>query len=401
MDWKEVHSYMATIEKRQELLTISENRVSGNQTINSNDPMVDEITERLAKSKCAIKNIQKACKIGVVFAMWRESSRILPNSQINPSGEDCINDKLKSLHWLTEDSMVDWHVYAVDDNCPEESHKVAREVIQNSPLKHKITLLELAKGWPYGGLPLSEMKHLEESTKGGAIIYGLQTAIEDGCDFVCYTDCDNSVHIGEIGILLKSVLKGGTEQPAAFGKIVGGSQATLFHPSRSGSSPAGRLLSHVRKLVMEFEPPTNFMAVPFKLFRASYLENSLRRIKSFDFSFDQWLVLGLVADRVKASHHAFTFLDSYEESSWHWIEDPAVEFQKTIGLLQTLRGLSLPYQTSLAFALDKYIQSPKDIKTLYSEKPAWQMVEKVGSTGNPELMSLKEVIEYFEQVFSK
>ncbi len=44
---------------------------------------------------------------------------------------------------------------------------------------------------------------MNDSRKGGAVILGCMAALNDDMDAVIYTDADNSVHLGQIGLLLQ------------------------------------------------------------------------------------------------------------------------------------------------------------------------------------------------------
>jgi len=397
VDWGEVKDCLSNPLRRAAMLKLAEDISDGNAPGEDADGPMLVIARQLAHSRTAVRQIAGPHKVGIVFAMWRERARIGKLSKENPNGEDCINDKLQSLSWLFEGTSIDWHLYAVDDDCPEHSHDAARASVQHNDLRKRLSILELGKGWPFATLPLSRLTDLSHSTKGGAIAYGLGAAINDGCDFVCYTDCDNSVHVGELGNLLIGAMG---DNPAAFGDIIPNVRTTFINPQRSDTAPAGRLLSHLRKLLMGFESPTNFMGAPFKLFRSSYLKSSLERTEVFDFSFDQWLVLGVTADGYMATPTAFSFLDSYEASTWHLVSSYNVEFQKTNGLIGTLRGLNLPHDPLIAAAFERLVRSPEDIERLYAARPARQMVEGRQRTGDPNLMSKADIIAYLDEVLA-
>jgi hypothetical protein len=97
------------------------------------------------------------------------------SDQARLNGEDSLRTKLSQLDWTTPGTGVDWHLYAVDDGDPMHSGDIARDMIRDHPLEHRVTVL-----------------HLADALR----------AISDGVDAVIYTDADNSVHLGQIGLLL-------------------------------------------------------------------------------------------------------------------------------------------------------------------------------------------------------
>src|SRR5262249_19490217 len=134
--------------------------------------------------------------------------RLQPHSSENPTGEDALRAKVAELEWLFRDRPVTWSIYIVDDECPEGSLDVAQRIVDESEWK-KVFLLRLRDALPSSELPLSKLDKASSSTKGGAIIHGMQRAAHDGHDYVMYTDCDNSNNLGQIGLFLKELLSRG------------------------------------------------------------------------------------------------------------------------------------------------------------------------------------------------
>ena len=70
-------------------------------------------------------------------------------------------------------------------------------------------MLFLEKALPTTQTPLNNLKSAEDSRKGGAILLGCDKALQDGADVVIYTDADNSVHLSQIGLLIRPHLENG------------------------------------------------------------------------------------------------------------------------------------------------------------------------------------------------
>ena len=172
-------------------------------------PMEARMAGLLAGSRKWMLENQQARKIAVVFAMWGEQNRLQPKSKDNPNGEDSLVAKLEQLEWAAKDSKIDWQLYAVDDGCPHGSGEIARRVASEHPLGDKVSVLSLADALPASDGPLHDLASADDSRKAGAIILGAMGAINESADAVIYTDADNSVHLGQIGLLLQPYIDAG------------------------------------------------------------------------------------------------------------------------------------------------------------------------------------------------
>ncbi|MCA9924663.1 MAG: glycosyltransferase, partial [Anaerolineales bacterium] len=93
--------------------------------------------------------------------------------------------------------------------CPYDSGKIAQEIADAHPLGDKVKVLFLGDAVPTADGPLKALKSANDSRKAGAIILGCMQAIADGKDAVIYTDADNSVHLGQMGLLIRPFLENG------------------------------------------------------------------------------------------------------------------------------------------------------------------------------------------------
>lgn len=172
-------------------------------------PLEFKLAVKLADARRYGVGVKRPLNIGVVFAMWGEQNRLHPKSDDNPNGEDSLRTKIEQLHWATEGTTIDWTLYAVDDGCPYDSGKIAQEIADLHPLGDRVKVLFLGDAVPTDSGPLRELKSPNDSRKAGAIILGCMQALADGKDAVIYTDADNSVHLGQIGLLLRPFLENG------------------------------------------------------------------------------------------------------------------------------------------------------------------------------------------------
>ena len=165
-------------------------------------PLDLRVAIKLALSKSAVRRLDWSGRLGVVFAMWGEQRRLRPRDESNSTGEDALHVKLDQLQWLFSGTDVDWRVYPVDDGDPGDSATVAEERAAKHGCGHRVEVLRLAEAIPATTGPLAGLRHVDDSRKGGAIVHGAQVALASDCDATVMTDADNSVNLGQIGLLL-------------------------------------------------------------------------------------------------------------------------------------------------------------------------------------------------------
>ena len=165
-------------------------------------PLDLRVAIKLALSKHALRTATWSGRLGVVFAMWGEQRRLRPRDDFNPTGEDALHVKLDQLEWLFSGTDVDWRIYPVDDGDPDDSAAVAEERAAEHECGHRVQVLRLAEAIPALRGPMAGLRHVDDSRKGGAIVLGAQVGLAEGCDAIVMTDADNSVNLGQIGLLL-------------------------------------------------------------------------------------------------------------------------------------------------------------------------------------------------------
>ncbi|UKE73364.1 glycosyltransferase family protein [Xanthomonas graminis] len=287
-----------------------------------------EVLLKLAASRGAVLGRDFSSRrllVGIVLGMWRESRRIRPNSPTNPVGENCLLEKAKALDWLFKGTDIAWKIYAVDDDCPEESYLVAEEVVANTPYREKIRVLRLSAGHPYSSLPLARLTSPSASTKGGALALGATVALADRCDVVGFTDCDNSVHLAQLGLLLAPLLT--AERDAVFGDRRLFSSSTFWHPGRATGKNGALVLLHLRRMILIDRLPIADATSPLKLFSSKYLSSTLAEITNFTFHFDYDLSVLALKHQANCDNVPYIFLDSFEETSWTHIGDERIFFE--------------------------------------------------------------------------
>ena len=338
-------------------------------------------------------------KVAIVFAMWGEQNRLRPKSSDNPSGEDALATKLNQLEWVTHGTAVDWHVYAVDDGCPHESGKLAQSIAVQHPLGDHATVLFLEDALPASSGPLKNLKSANDSRKAGAVILGCMEALAGGADAVIYTDADNSVHLGQLGLLLRSfveqaslVVLGDRKQPGA---------VLVKEAARWGKGV--KVLRHMQRMIGKaiFSRGILDTQAAFKLYESELLKEIIADPTVYDFSFDTDWILGAIHREAKITRIPFAFIDSAEESA-SITQGPMTTWETLLfGLARSIRryGFDESDAADMIAVLEEEIADYRDLEKVIDCLPA--ELEQAGESdfGDPEVMSpealrgwLKEII---------
>jgi hypothetical protein len=228
--------------------------------------------------------------------MYSEHNRIRTNGE-HPSGEDFLRRKVSQLKWLFEGEIdKKWELIFVDDGCPEKSGEIAAEIIQQEKYNN-VRILFLADGIEEGVPVTKELESTSDSQKGGAIQYGMWSAIHEhhGHDrhIVFFTDSDLSTNIAQAGLLLRQLED--QNRVCAIG--------TRYSAGSVYCTPKGAMgVTDHDRLMLVFRHFIRFKLLPqigeiidtqcgFKAFKAEILKNVLNQMTDKRFSFDMELLL--------------------------------------------------------------------------------------------------------------
>lgn len=361
-------------------------------------PLEFKIAAKLVESRQFILGNSKKLHIGVVFGMWGEQNRLRPKSADNPNGEDSLRVKLEQLDWVTQNSNISWTLYPVDDGCPYDSGKLAQEIADEHPLGDHVKVLFLADALPADAGPLQKLASANDSRKAGAVILGAMQAIEDGVDAVIYTDADNSVHLGQIGLLLKPYIKEHV-------KVVLGNRK---HPDAVLVKEGARwgigikVLRHMQRMVGQAIFSRNILdtQAAFKLYDSKLLAKIIAEPTVFDFSFDTDWIAGAISMNERLVRVPFAFIDSAAESA-SAKQMPMTTWETLLlGLLKSMRRYNLletEASQKMAQLLDEEIHDYRDLELLIDHLPA--ELEKAGEEdyGDPTMMSPEALQAWIQQ----
>ncbi|HAK47371.1 MAG TPA: glycosyltransferase, partial [Spirochaeta sp.] len=348
-------------------------------------PLEFRIAAKLVDSRRFLLANEKPVNIGVVFAMWGEHNRLRLKSDDNPNGEDSLRVKLEQLDWATRETAVNWTLYAVDDGDPNDSGELVRQIAADHPLGDHVKVLYLSKAVPTDTGPLTELASADDSRKGGAILLGCMQAIEDGVDAVMYTDADNSVHLGQIGLLLRPFLQDGM-------RVVLGNRK---HPEAVLVKVEGRwgigikALRHMQRMIGQaiFSRGIRDTQAAFKLYDANILNKIIQNPTVFDFSFDTDFILAAIAMDEPFVKVPFAFIDSAAESA-SIAQGPMTTWETLLkGLVKAVRKHGVPHNEAMARVLDEEILSSADLDAIINHLPPELESAADGDLGNPAIMS--------------
>ncbi len=298
----------------------------------------DALAYKLARSKAEVQASAWRGRVAVVFAMWGEQRRLRPRSAENPTGEDALITKLDQLGWLFDGSGVDWSVTAVDDGDPDDSAAVAIEQARRHADEARVTVLRLAD--------------VDDSRKGGAITLGAMRAVENDADAVVTTDADNSVNLGQVGLLLRPFWDGA-------GVVVGDRKhaESVLVKAEARWGPGIVVLRHIQRMVGRalFDQGLRDTQAAFKLYGRPALDAILAAPSTFGFSFDSDWLYAAVAAGERIERVPFAFIDSFEESA-SLAQGPMTTWESLLtGLVAAARARGADHDEEMATVVDDYV----------------------------------------------
>ena len=388
------------LELADEMLENSEISVEALSELAKKDdtPLEFRIAVMLCKSRMNLKSIAKPVHIAVVFAMWGEQNRLKPQSESNPNGEDALCAKIKQLEWACADTKVAWSVYAVDDGCPYGSGKIAEEIAAESPKNEHIHVAYLKDAIPTDAGPLRNLESVNDSKKGGAVIYGSMLAIENNADAVIYTDADNSVHLGQIGLLLKPYME--NEKKVVLGNRKHPESVLVKDAARWGIGIKN--LRHMQRMVGHaiFSKNIADTQAAFKLYDCQLLKEIIKNPTVFDYSFDTDWIAAFISKDIAFAQIPFAFIDSAAESAtakqvpmttWETLLKGLTSSMKAYDLLQTAPS------REMAKVIEEEVEDYKDLEKIIDHLPKELKNAGEKDFGNPEVMSPEAMRDWIRE----
>ncbi len=289
-------------------------------------PVILHLASKLALSKMSLKSLSAPIFSSFVVAMYKEHNRIRTGAE-HLAGEDFLRRKVSQLKWLFEGEIdKTWELVFVDDGCPEKSGEIAERIIQQEGYNN-VRVLFLADAIAEKSPVAKGLTSTDDSQKGGAIQYGMWSAIREQPDnarhIVIYTDSDLSTNIAQAGLLLLQLENQNTMCTIGTRYDTGGVYCT----------PAGAQgLTNYDHTMLVFRHFIRTKLLPqlgevvdtqcgFKAFKAEVLKKILELMTDKRFSFDMELLL-LTALHCSRGGNAvgkapIVWIESNEESNFY------------------------------------------------------------------------------------
>jgi hypothetical protein len=362
--------------------------------LDTQGPLDLRLAGKLAESKRWVTAEAPTGRIGIVFAMWGERNRLRPRSDDNPTGEDSLHVKLDSLHWLLAETDLDWRVFAVDDGDPDDSAGVAEDRAQCHEYGHRVQVLRLSDALPADGGPLAGLADADGSRKGGAIVHGADRARVEGCGAVILTDADNSVDLGQIGLLLASAATGADV-------VIGDRKhpQSVLVKAEARWGPGIVVLRHMQRMVGRalFERGLTDTQAAFKLYAERALDPILEAPSTYGFAFDSDWLYAAVASGCSIARVPFAFIDSFEESA-SITQGPMTTWESLLqGLATAARARGVDHHEAMAAVVDRCARADILERVVQAVPPQLAGVADA-DLGDPELLSPADLEQWIESL---
>lgn len=355
-------------------------------------PLDARVAAMLGQSKLAMGADRRSAEVAVIYAMWGEHNRLHPRSDDNPTGEDALRVKLDQLDWLLADSNVTWRLIPVDDGCPHDSGTIAEQMAATHPLGHRVQVLRLAQSLPAADGPLSGLGSADDSRKGGSLVLGAATALAEGADAVVFTDADNSVDLGQLGLLLGPWAAG---NPVVLGDRKSGGAVLVKQEDRWG--PGIVVLRHLQRMVGNTIFSRNILdtQAAFKLYDRAAAETILAGASVYDFSVDTDWILGAIAAEFDIAKVPFAFIDSFAESA-SIVQGPMTTWESLLrGLVTAVRARGADHHEGAAEVIDAHADADTLDLVVANVPPQLVDVDPV-RLGDPTLMAPSDIAEWIQ-----
>jgi hypothetical protein len=254
-------------------------------------PVEEQLAVKLARSKASVNARNGPFHVSVVFAMYKETRRMLRPDQ-DPIGEDFVNVKVSQLQWLFGD-RASWDLVIVDDGCPDGSGRMAQQIILDQGYEDVARVMFIADAIDSGHPVVAGLESPDQSRKGGSIQLGMYEAVNEGISgqIVVYTDADISTHLGQVGLLAQA-LESGVNVAAGSRR-----EPTSVVVKSGARSDRGKLFIYLWKQVLPQLRDIVDSQCGFKAFPANRVWDLVMNTVEKQFAFDIELLLRSELDR--------------------------------------------------------------------------------------------------------
>ena len=264
-------------------------------------------------------------------------------------------------------------------------------------------MLRLADAIPAPDGPLARLGDVDDSRKGGAMVLGASRALALGVDAVVLTDADNSVDLGQVGLLLEPFLNGSPASATAAGagnerEPVGAVVGDRKHPesvlvkAEARWGPGIVVLRHMQRMVGRslFEHGLRDTQAAFKLYGRPALEEILAAPSTYGFSFDSDWLYATIAAGERIERVPFVFIDSFEDSA-SIAQGPMTTWESLLtGLVAAARARTADHDEAMAGVVDDLVDAAT-LEVVIEHVPEQLRGVVDADLGDPAVMSPADV----------
>jgi len=289
--------------------------------------LIKHTAVKIAISKKILSEIKQKIHFTIVFAVYKENNRILTKAE-HPNGENFLIRKINQLENLTENfPLISWDMIVVDDGCPENSGKIAEEILEKNYSGNNVNVLYLQDAIDDKLKIVEGLKTTDDSRKGGAVEYGMWHAAEKNIEnhIIIYTDADLSTHLGQIGLLAEPIIK--DEKYAAIASRREDTSVVIKEGTRN---ERGKLFIYLWKRMIRRLNYITDTQCGFKAFKAEVVKKIILNNFEKKFAFDIELLIKI--DKLKRQSITIVpiaWIDSETESTTNELQ-PYVDMLKSI-----------------------------------------------------------------------
>jgi len=246
-------------------------------------PLLLHLAVKLAKSKQILAEIDEQVHVTVVFAMYKETIRILTRKE-DPRGENFLLRKIGQLQWLFDDfPNFSWDMLVVDDGCPDGSGRLAQQILAEKYDGDNVRVLFLQDAIDENLPVIWPITSTDDSRKGGSIEYGMWVAAQQQRPnhIILFTDADLSTHLGQTGLLVGPIVQDGAD--AAVGSRREPESIVIKAGARN---LRGKLFIYLwKRVIINLDEIVDTQA-GFKAFRAEVVRDIVEDMLEKQFAFD-------------------------------------------------------------------------------------------------------------------
>jgi len=376
----------------------------------------------------------------VVFALYKEFNRILPKGEkkpgeTDPNGEDFIRRKHKQMSWLFSNKPdSSWSLLGVDDGCDGLDKKTSAQLETSADLMERIfkkegytnvTVHRLKEAIKDGkakaaGLDVDKLKSedwkdddklVKASQKAGAILYGLNVAVEEGNansgkkHIIAYTDSDLSTDLALTGLNINTILEDKVDCSVSqrFGQPFAVNCSKLMTEEEGGGIGSGLAKDSIVHLTLRHKLRKNLLPplekiidtnCGHKVLAGEAAKDTVSMVRDYKGSFDMdWLMcLGICskkAGREPVGVTAIPWVASVGESNF-WsagdapADDPCVKVRPWFKIFAAITQMNEWHKEKLSEVglltdeCTQYVEWVKALKVEDYKKLTDKILEKLG-----------------------